>query len=232
MAASSTSGITMRSVWHAGTDVLSGRRRRGPSMRSEGRHGGLLGAQPAAFARRLTAPSVMPSRAAASRWLRPSASRSKTSQPSSLRRSRSSTSRRTSDSASVAASSPVMASRVGARLARSTASRACTNAAPLTGPHAGGQRRLDRADPDADAPRADAREVQRDRQRRLGIGRGELQLVAGRAVGGALEARARRSERRLDAVGHEVVVVAAVALIRGDDEHPRPLSMKAKAMSV
>ena len=87
--------------------------------------------RPADLTRRLTAASEMPSRAAASRCVMPSARRSYTSQPSAVRRSRSSMSRRTSASASAPPSGAVTATRVVAFLARSTASRALTNASPL-----------------------------------------------------------------------------------------------------
>jgi hypothetical protein len=176
-------------------------------------------------ARRLTAPSEMPSRRAASRWFRPSASRSCTS-VSQFDEEAEQGLGVLSFRACGECDAGGCALRTVHRVARVHECR------PARGADIGRQGLLHQADPDPHAPGAQPGELQDDLEGAGGIGDRGLDLVACGPFGGERESRAGRSGDRVQAGGDEVVAHLTVSLVRRHHEHGRSFCLGAEVSSV
>ncbi|HAS30694.1 MAG TPA: hypothetical protein DEA59_05010 [Microbacterium sp.] len=92
------------------------------------------------------------------------------------------------------------------------------------GTHAAGERRLHRADADADAPGSAPRARQENTERQRRVGRRHLHLVTRGTFGSRRPAVAPEFGEAVEGGGHEISAAAAVSLVDRQDEHAKQFS--------
>ena len=209
--------------WHA---VSLSRRpsptlRRGPSsVRTRAGTAASSGLSPAALARRLTAVGVIPRRAAMLCWVSPRrAGRRPPTRASTCDRAGRRAAADRLPRPRPRRSGEETATRPIAPFALSTASRAWTNAEPRAALMSAGSGVSTAPTPRPTLHRAVAQQREPDRERGRGAAGERLEFVARIALDRDREPPRAGALHQGDALGNEVDVRPAVALVRGDDEH-------------